>query len=46
MGFRIELPLYRGPIDLLLYLVRRQEVSLLEMSLSKVIDQYMEYLEI
>ena len=46
MGFRIELPIYRGPIDLLLYLVRRQEVSLMETALSKVVDQYLAYLEI
>ena len=46
MGFRIELPAYRGPLDLLLYLVRRQEVSLLETSLAKVVDQYLEYLEV
>ena len=46
MSFRIELPAYRGPLDLLLYLVRRQEVSLSEMSLAKIIEQYLEYLEI
>ncbi|MGB7343922.1 MAG: ScpA family protein [Pirellulaceae bacterium] len=46
MGFRIELPVYRGPIDLLLFLVRRQEVSLAETSLATVVDQYLEYLEI
>ena len=46
MGFRIELPVYRGPLDLLLYLVRRQEVSLTEMSLAKVVDQYLQYLDV
>lgn len=46
MAFRIELPAYRGPLDLLLYLVRRQEVSLVEMPLAKIVDQYLEYIEI
>ncbi len=46
MNFRIELPAYRGPIDLLLYLVRRQEVSLAEISLAKIVDQYLAYLDI
>ena len=46
MGFRVELPAYRGPLDLLLYLVRRQEVSLAEMALAQVVDQYLEYLEL
>ena len=44
--FRVELPAYRGPMDLLLYLVRRHEVSLAEMSLAKVVDQYVEYIEV
>lgn len=46
MGFRIELPAYRGPLDLLLYLVRRQEIPLSELSLAQVVDQYLEYLEV
>ena len=46
MGFRVELPVYRGPLDLLLYLVRRQEVRLTEMSLATVVDQYLQYLDV
>ncbi len=46
MAFRIELPAYRGPLDLLLYLVRRHEVELTEMPLAKIVDQYIEYIEI
>lgn len=44
--FRIDLPIYRGPIDLLLYLVRRQELSLTEMSLAKIVDQYIAHLDV
>ncbi len=46
MSFRIELPAYRGPLDLLLYLVRRHEVSLAEMSLAKLVNQYLEYIDV
>lgn len=46
MSFRVELPVYRGPLDLLLYLVRRQELGLVEMSLAKVVDQYLQYLDV
>ncbi len=46
MTFRVDLAIYNGPIDLLLYLARRQEVSLMEVSLAKVVDQYGEYLDI
>lgn len=45
MGFRIELPAYRGPLDLLLYLVRRNEIPSGELSLSKVIDQYVRHID-
>ena len=46
MSFRVELPAYRGPLDLLLYLVRRQEVRLTEMPLSEIVDQYLGYLDV
>ena len=46
MGFRIELPAYRGPLDLLLYLVRKHEVNLTEMPLSKIVDQYIGYIDV
>lgn len=46
MSFRIELPAYRGPLDLLLYLVRRQELSISELSLTRVIDQFLDHLEV
>ena len=47
MGFfRINLDLYRGPLDLLLYLVRKHEVDVMELSISQVTEQYLEYMAI
>lgn len=46
MTFRIDLPAYRGPLDLLLYLVRRSELDVTSMSLTKVVDQYLEYIDV
>lgn len=46
MGFLVQLPAYRGPVDLLLYLVRRQEVGLHALAISRVVDQYLEYIEL
>lgn len=46
MSFRIDLDLYRGPLDLLLYLVRKHEVDIMELSISKVTEQYLGYIEI
>ncbi len=44
--FRIDLDQYRGPLDLLLYLVRKHEVDIMELSISKVTEQYLEYMAI
>ncbi len=46
MGFLVQLPAYRGPIDLLLYLVRRQEVGINELAISQVVEQFIEYIEL
>ncbi len=46
MGFLVQLPAYRGPLDLLLYLVKRQEVGLHDLALARVVDQYLEYVEL
>jgi segregation and condensation protein A len=46
MDFRINLDTFRGPLDLLLYLVRKDEVDLLDMPIAKVTEQYLEYLEV
>jgi len=46
MSFVVELPSYRGPLDLLLYLVRRQELGINELALSRVVDQYLASMEL
>ena len=46
MSFRASTDLFRGPVDLLLFLVRRHELDLSEIPLSKVASQYIEYLEV
>ncbi len=46
MVFGVDLPCYHGPLELLFYLVRREELPLEELSLAKITHQYMAYLEI
>jgi len=46
MNFRVEIPTYRGPLDLLLYLVRKHELDIVDIPIAKVTRQYLEYLEI
>ena len=45
-NFRIDLDMYRGPLDLLLYLVRKHEVDVTDIPISVITDQYLEYLAI
>lgn len=44
--YRIELEDYAGPLDLLLYLVRRHEVDVCDVSLSRITADFQQYLEV
>ena len=44
--FRIQLDAYRGPIDLLLYLVRRHEVDLRDIPVAQIAEQYLEFMDV
>jgi segregation and condensation protein A len=44
--YRVELDLFSGPLDLLLYLVKRSEVDVCEVSLAKVASQFATYLDV
>ena len=46
MNFRVALDMYRGPVDLLLYLVRKHEVEIANIPIAAITDQYLEYLTI
>lgn len=46
MQFRVALDNFCGPLDLLLYLVRKQELNVTEVSLSAVTDQFLEYVSL
>ncbi len=46
MDFRVKLNTFRGPLDLLLYLVRKHEVEIVEIPVSTVTEQYLEYLAV
>lgn len=44
MKFNISLPLFSGPIELLLYLIRKEEVSILEIPLATITNQFLEFI--
>ena len=43
--YLIDLPVYSGPLDLLLHLIERQELDITAISLAAVADQYLEQIE-
>lgn len=45
-GFQVKLGEYAGPVDLLLYLVRRSEVEISQISLTSLIAQYAAWIEV
>ncbi|MBM3999385.1 MAG: chromosome segregation protein ScpA [Planctomycetes bacterium] len=44
--FQVEIDFFRGPLDLLLHLVRKHEVEITEVPLATIVDQYLEHLEV
>ena len=44
MDYLVELDTFRGPPDLLLYLVKRNEVDVCDIPIARIADQFLEYL--
>ncbi|MHC4109477.1 MAG: segregation and condensation protein A [Planctomycetota bacterium] len=43
--YRVSLDIFAGPLDLLLYLVRKEEVDIYDIPIAKITDQYVRYIE-
>jgi segregation and condensation protein A len=46
MDFRVNLDVFRGPLDLLLYLVRKHELEITEISVASVTEQFLEHISL
>ncbi len=44
-GYEVKLPLFEGPLDLLLYLVEKNELNPKNIAIAVITDQYLEYLQ-
>src|SRR3984957_3240329 len=42
--YRINLPVYEGPLDLLLDLIRKQEMDIHDIPIARVTEQYLDYI--
>ncbi|HIJ67836.1 MAG TPA: segregation/condensation protein A [Planctomycetes bacterium] len=43
--YRVNLDIFAGPLDLLLYLVRKEEVDIYDIPIARITDQYVKYVE-
>jgi segregation and condensation protein A len=46
MSYKIKLDIFEGPLDLLLYLVKKDHLNIYDIPIAKVTEQYLEYLNL
>jgi segregation and condensation protein A len=45
-SYRVKLEIFEGPLDLLLYLIRKDEIDIYDIPISHITEQYLAYLEL
>jgi segregation and condensation protein A len=45
MEYKVKLPIFEGPLDLLLYLIKKDELDIYNIPIERITKQYMQYLE-
>jgi segregation and condensation protein A len=43
--YKVKLEIFEGPLDLLLFLIRRDEIDIYDISIERITHQYLEYLQ-
>jgi segregation and condensation protein A len=43
-AYRVKLEVFEGPMDLLLHLIKREEVNIYDIPIARITEQYLEYL--
>lgn len=46
MSYEIKLDIFEGPLDILLYLIRKNEIDIYNIPIALITEQYLEYLDI
>jgi len=44
--YKVELEVFEGPLDLLLYLIKKDEVDIYDIPIERITQQYMKYIEV
>lgn len=45
MGYKVKLNVFEGPFDLLVYLIENAQMSIYDIKISEITDQYLEYVK-
>lgn len=45
MGYQVRLDIFEGPLDLLLHLIKKNEVDIYDIPIADITEQYLEYLD-
>lgn len=43
-AYRVKLDVFEGPLDLLLYLIKKEQVSIYDIPIARITEQYLDYL--
>ncbi len=43
--YKVELEAFEGPLDLLLHLIRQQEIDIYDIPIAQITDQYLQYIQ-
>ena len=46
MNYKIRLDVFEGPLDLLLYLIKKEELDIYDIPITRITEQYLEYLNL
>lgn len=46
MVYKVKLDFFEGPLDLLLFLIKKEKIDIYDIPISRITDQYLEYLNI
>jgi len=44
MGYKLKLEIFEGPLDLLLYLIKKDDIDIHDIPISQITEQYMQYI--
>jgi segregation and condensation protein A len=46
MSYKVKLEIFEGPFDLLLYLIKRNEINVYDIPIASILEQYLQYVEL